>query len=279
MSKHLKEKPKKNKFATFLFYISLTLFIISAYFIINWIIDNRKAAQLTDNLFNDTTINEVSDSEKTELVNPPSDSDNDYWNFIKTPLLSVNFDELLKRNKDTVAWLNVNNTNINYPVVQSSDNSYYLNKAFDGSSNRAGWIFADYRNNMKSFDKNTVIYGHNRMNQIMFGSLKNVLNSNWYENKSNHIIRLSTPTENTMWQVFSVYKIKLESYYITTSFENDESYKTFIDTMLSRSIHKFQTSVSTNDKILTLSTCSNTADSGRIVVHSKLIKRESRGIQ
>lgn len=271
------KKSSKTIFISLLFCLSIIAFIVSIYFIINWFKDSDSSENIASSILDITTITEVSDSDNVELVNPPANNtSDDYWDFIKTPLISVDFNSLLERNPDTVGWIRVNNTNINYPIVQSNNNSQYLKHAFDGSSNRAGWIFADYRNDMKSFDKNTIIYGHSRLNQTMFGSLKNVLERSWYENKSNRIILLSTPSENTLWQVFSVYTIEPESYYITTSFSSDESYQSFLNTIKSRSIYDFGVNLSTNDKTLTLSTCSDTMGTGRIVVHSKLIKREVR---
>lgn len=275
-SKHGENNNKKKIITSVVFCFSLIIFIIAIILIIYWFKENKDSTQIADEILEGTSITEVEDNDNTELINPPSDTSNDYWNFIKMPLISVDFSSLLKRNPDTVAWIQVNNTNINYPVVQTKNNSDYLVTAFDGSPNQAGWIFADYRNNMKAFDRNTIIYGHSRLNKTMFASLVNVLNQSWYTNKSNHIIKLSTPTENTMWQVFSVYKIKPESYYITTYFPNDSEYKTFLDTIKSRSIYDFNVDLSTKDKVLTLSTCSNASGSGRIVLHAKLIKREVR---
>ena len=109
----------------------------------------------------------------------------------------------------------------------------------------------------------------------MFGSLTNTLKPNWYKNTDNQIIQLSTIKYNTMWQIFSIYKIEAESYYITTDFGSTESYQTFIDTMKSRSIYDFGIDVTTDDKLLTLSTCYN--DNGiRLVVQAKLVKIQER---
>ena len=182
--------------------------------------------------------------------------------------------ELKEKNSDTVGWINVNNTNINYPFVQTKDNSYYLNHSFDKKYNEAGWVFLDYRNNNDLNNKNTILYAHSRLDKTMFGSLSKVLKSSWYNNKDNHIIRLSTDTENTLWQIFSVYKIPEESYYITTNFNNNEEYNKFLNTIKQRSIHNFNTNLDTNDKILTLSTCYS--DTERTVVHAKLIKRSPK---
>lgn len=86
---------------------------------------------------------------------------------------------------------------------------------------------------------------------------------------------MSTPTENTMWRVFSVYEIETESYYLTTYFSSNEVFTSFLDTLKSRSIHNFNTSVTNQDKIITLSTCSKTKNK-RIVLHAKLATRETR---
>lgn len=102
---------------------------------------------------------------------------------------------------------------------------------------------------MKDFDKNTVIYAHGRLNNTMFGNLKNILKSKWYDNKDNYVIKFSTPYENTLWRVFSVYSIKAESYYITAYFDNN--YDEFLQTIKNRSLKDFNTDITTNDKVLT----------------------------
>jgi len=264
------------KKAKIVFIFSLIITIIMIALILKWFFDNKNTDYISKKISEETPILE-SDDTNTELINPPNKSTpNDYWDFIKMPLISVDFSKLLEKNKNTVGWINVNNTNINYPVVQTNNNEDYLHKAFDGSKNDAGWIFADYRNNMKDFDKNTIIYGHSRLNKTMFGSLFQVLNENWYKNKYNQVIRFSTPTENTMWQVFSTYKINTESYYLQTTFKNDTDYITFLNTLKERSKYSFNVTLEASDKIITLSTCSDAAGTGRIVLHAKLIKREKR---
>ena len=281
--KKLRQKRKKKKKLRFrkwvivvFFIFFLSTFVISSCKLFLWHSDNKKVKNLTDDVVDKTEIKEKKDNENMETVNPPTnDKDNDYWNYIKMSLLEVNFDELLKKNSDTVGWIEVKGTNINYPIVKTTDNNYYLNHAFDKTSNDAGWVFMDYRNDPVNFNQNTIIYAHSRYNGTMFGSLKNILKSSWYTNKNNYIIRLSTPKENTMWQVFSVYTIPKESYYITTTFNNNEEYQEFLDTIKNRSEVNFSGTVNTNDKILTLSTCKDNFGN-RIVMHAKLIKKEIR---
>ena len=255
--------------------ISIIMIIFSLFKIINWNIDNKKIKELEVEIIKND-IEEETKEDNSVNVNPPEDEHDDYWYYITMDMMSVDFNELKEKNSDTVGFIKVNGTNINYPVVQTSDNSFYLNHAFDKTLNNAGWIFADYRNDMVNFGRNTIIYGHGRLNNTMFGSLKNILKSSWYDNKDNYIIKFSTPTENTLWQVFSVYSIKVESYYITTDFDNLDEYNTFLQTLKGRSQKNFNTSVNVNDKIITLSTCQDVAGSGRVVMHAKLIKKESR---
>ena len=181
----------------------------------------------------------------------------------------IDFNKLKQLNTDTVAWLKINGTQIEYPVVKSKDNSYYLTHNFYNSYNKAGWIFADYKNKLDGTDKNIVIYGHNREDSSMFASLKNILTKDWYENEANLKINLSTEQENSIYQVFSVYKIKNEDYYITTQF-TQESFNSYIDTMKKRSIKDFGIDVNPDDKILTLSTCDNNTKY-RIVLHAKKV--------
>lgn len=270
-----KKRKRKDKLKWLVILIvSVTIFELSIIKIFFWNQDNQEIDQINEDI-NDEQIIEETNSDTAENINPPENKDDDYWNYIKMDMMSVDFSELKKKNSDTVGFIKVNGTNVNYPIVQTSNNSYYLNHAFDKTKNSAGWVFADYRNNMVNFDKNTVIYGHSRSNQTVFGSLKKVLNKSWYENKDNHIIKLSTETENTLWQIVSIYTIKPESYYITTKFSN-EQFKTFIKTIKERSEINFSGTLNENDKILTLSTCKDVAGTTRLVIHAKLIKLDKR---
>lgn len=274
-----KRKKKKLRFRKWVIVVFLifflSIFLLSASKVFNWFNDNNKVDNITENILENVKVKEKKDNENTENINPPEDKWNDYWDYIKMNLLEIDFNQLLKRNSDTVGWIEVKGTNINYPIVQTTDNNYYLTHAFDKTENEAGWVFMDYRNDSVNFNQNTIIYAHSRLTGSMFGSLKNILNSSWYTNKNNHIIRLSTPTENTMWQVFSVYTIPKESYYITPSFNSNEAYLEFLNTIKSRSEVDFSGTVNTNDKILTLSTCKDNFGN-RVVMHAKLIKKEAR---
>ena len=268
-------KRKNKKWPWVLLLIVLfAIIVVCLVKIVFWLKDNKTTSKVVNDITNNTNIEEKKDDENTELVNKEENTTSDYWYYIKFPLIDVDINKLKEKNSDTVGWINVNNTNINYPYVQGKDNNYYLDHSFNKKYNEAGWVFLDYRNDKNLSNKNNILYAHSRLDKTMFGSLSKTLKSNWYNNKDNHIIRLSTETENTMWQIFSVYKIPEETYYITTNFNSDNDYQKFLNTIKERSIHNFSTNLTTDDKILTLSTCYS--DTERTVVHAKLIKRSQK---
>ena len=266
----------KNLIALIIFLIAFVFLIKSGVDLINYFIDTNKTNDEIKEIEDVAEIKEVPDSEETEIIEQPEEipESNPYWDYIKMNLISVNFDELLKLNNETKGWIQVNGTNINYPFVQTNNNDYYLTHSYNKSYNQAGWVFMDYRNDTENLDRNTILYAHGMNNKTMFGSLRNILSSSWYNNTNNHIIKLSTPTENTLWQVFSVYHIETTNDYIQTEFATDEEYQTFLDMLKGRSAVEFDTTINTTDKILTLSTCYNKTD--KVVMHAKLIKREAR---
>lgn len=181
------------------------------------------------------------------------------------------FEKLLEINSDTVGWLTVNNTKIDYPVVKSTDNDYYLNRDYYKNKNRHGWIYMDYRNNIDDLSDNTIIFGHNLSNQKMFGTLRYVTNPSWYKKSSNQIITFNTTKENMKWQIISIYKIPVTNDYLIANFASLDEKLDFFKMIVERSIYDFNATYDENTKILTLSTCSN-GSKERLVVHAKLIR-------
>ncbi len=178
---------------------------------------------------------------------------------------------MLKQNEDTVGWIKVNNTNINFPIVKTNNNSFYLKHNFKKQYNSAGWIFADYTNNFETLDKNTLIYGHNRRNNTMFSNLKSLLNPEWFNKDSNKYFYFCTKDSNYIAKIFSVYKINQNKLVLYNSFENEETFNNFITSISQKSIYDFNLNVSYEDNIITLCTCDNN-NKFRIVIHAKLEK-------
>lgn len=276
-----KEKSKKankviNIIIILLFIACIGGVIISISHIFTWKRENKEIEKQVTEIEQKSEVEEVPDSETVEVIEPVEEIDkaNPYWDYIKMNLINVDFTELKQTNNEVAGWIQVNGTNINYPFVQTTNNDYYLSHAFNKSYNSAGWVFMDYRNNISNFNKNTIIYAHGRLDNTMFGSLKNIVKSSWIENPNNYIIKLSTEYENTLWQVFSVYKIPTTNDYLKINFKDEEEFTNFTNKLIGRSEHNFNTAVSSTDKILTLSTCYD--DTDKVILHAKLIKREAK---
>ena len=265
--KHAKDKGIASKILVVIRIICIIVIIGCLIYIFQWYRENKKnsnmLAELTDNSVKDTvTIQLPVDEEVGENQQQEKPAE--------IQVYELDFDKLFSVNKNTVGWITVPNTSISYPVAQASDNGLYLNHSFDNSRNSAGWIFADYRNKFDGTDKNTIIYGHNRVDTSMFATLKNTQKANWYNNSNNRYVSFVTPSGTQVYEVFSVYTIKMESYYLQTQFNNDEEYLNFLNTLKSRSVHNFGVNLNSSDKILTLSTCDSTGKS-RVILHAKRI--------
>lgn len=202
----------------------------------------------------------MSEIKENVVINNEMDSNNEEY--------KIDFAKLKQKNSDAIAWIKVNGTDIDFPVVKGTDNSYYLTHNFDKEKNKAGWIFADYRNKFDGTDKNIIIYGHNMKNGSMFASLKDVIKEEWYNNENNKYIALITENENCKYQVFSVYQIETEEYYLQTNISN---FKEFVEKIKGRSKKDFNVDIKETDSILTLSTCADNTKY-RVVLHAVKVK-------
>lgn len=222
----------------------------------------QKVAEIKDDI--DKVIKDVDTNKIVDVINEEN----------KDTGLTVSNDyiaSLLTINNDTVGWLKVNNTNIDYPVVQTIDNDYYLTNNYYKEHDKAGWVFMDYRNNSKELNKNTIFYAHNRYSSgIMFGTLSNTLNKDWYLNADNLLIEFNTLYSSMKWKVFSIYKVDVTTDYLKTTFIDNESWHNFISLIKDRSIYNFEVEIKDEDKIITLSTCIGTNNQQRLVVHAVL---------
>jgi len=270
--------------------LSITTYLISIFILTRWyvqsersknftadlssanittIIEEEEKSDETPNQYEDETSTEQPENTTTEQQQQPQQAT------INTNFINVNLNYYLQKNSETVAWLQVNGTKVNYPVVQHKDNDYYLEHDFYQRKTTNGWIFADYRNNFENFNNNTIIYGHNLINDSMFGTIPHLLNKNWFNNPNNHYIKLSTKNTNTIWQIFSVYKIEPTTDYLQTKFNSTASYQEFLNKLKNRSSYNFNLNLNYTDKIITLSTCDDIGTK-RVAIHAKLIKIESK---
>lgn len=239
----------------------------SSFYIYLWYKDNNKTDAKIKDIQSITNVLEIEDTDDV-IVNDQNSVYSDY------KFLNADFKSLLEINKEIVGWIAIPGTKIDYPFVQHSDNSYYLKHSIDHSYNNAGWVFLDYRNQINNLDNNTIIYAHGRVDGTMFGSLKNILEDKWLSNKENFVLRISTLEYNYLFEIFSVYHLKTTSDYLYTNYDDKDAYEEFLRMITERSMHNFATSISSDDKIVTLSTCYNSSE--KLVVHAKLIKSDRK---
>lgn len=266
-----KRKVKREKTIwSFIITISSFVLIILLVILVNWILENLKTDDVLEEIYEVSDVKEVkTTTQKNEENKNVTTTTSLYDKYGNMSILEVNFDNLKKINPDTVGWIKVNGTKINYPFVHTNDNEYYLKHTFDKTSNKKGWVFLDFRNDIENLSENTILYAHGLVNNQMFGSMRKVIKPSWYNNKNNHIITVATPSGTRHFKVFSSYTILPESYYITTNFKTEDEFKIFIDTIKQRSVYNYGVEVNINDKILTLSSCYD--NEKRMVLHAKLI--------
>ena len=176
---------------------------------------------------------------------------------------------LKELNDETVGWLNVPGTNIDYPVVKAKDNAYYLRHNFKKEKDYNGWVFMNYLNSAEMLDKNTIIFAHNRYySNIMFGTLNKVGKKTWYQNIKDNLITYSDINKEMKWEVFAAYTVPVTDDYLETNVSTDEDFNKFIKMIRSRSVISSDLEIKSTDKILTLSTCADI--NTRFVVHAVL---------
>lgn len=260
-------------------YFLILMFICTSFiFYQNYLyVDNNDITYVDNNIVDNEQVDN-SKPENTTSEEPSRDPNggyssnetNLYRKYGKYDVNNLNFNELRETNSDVVAWITVDGTNVNYPVVQTADNDYYLKHDILKNYRSSGWVFMDFRNELDLSDDNTIFYGHNLLNRTSFGSLQTLFTDKWFNN-SNHYIVIATPDIKNVYEVFSVYTIDPEVYYLQNNFYTDEEYQKFLDTLKSRSKYNFNVDLNINDRIITLSTCTDD-NLGRKVIHAKLIK-------
>ena len=239
-------------------YVFLLVIIVTgsyfAYKIYKTLSDNKKMEQ------------EIIDIKEKVIIDVPADSSEDEKKEEDAPKyekLTLDFKKLKEINSDTVAWIKISNTNIDYPVVQGKDNSYYLNHSFYKDNNINGWIYLNSDNNKDFTDNNTVIFGHNTNVNTMFSDVKDIYNGLL---GSNIYINIYLENRILTYKVFSVYLEKPNNTVGISKYMN----QAIIDSIKNKSIFNVDMDVTSEDNILTLSTCNNVT-SDRLLLHAKML--------
>lgn len=190
----------------------------------------------------------------------------------------VNFEELLGVNPDTVGWIRFypEPTTINYPLVQTDNNDLYLNKTFSANENTVGAIFVNCYNNADFNDKNTIIYGHRMKDSSMFHDLEKYQDESFW--KDNQYFYIYTPDGREItYHIYSAGIVKDTSDTYLTEFATDEDYQTFLENTKIAGAYDTGVEVTTDDVIVTLSTCTAASDDNRMVVRG--VKESERTLE
>jgi len=206
----------------------------------------------------ETRPREPSDTGAGNGTNPGSPAANDEWQ----PY--VDFDALREKYPEIIGWIKLNGTPINYPVMQHNDNDFYLTHLPDGTQQRGGAIFLDYRNTPDFADKSILIYGHETRMGDMFGTLKHYRNQEFYDN--NPTIDLYTPEEDFKIILFAGHLAHSIRDHPPLEFENDEEFLEYIRQIRSKSVFNSDVEVTAEDRIVSLVTCAYDFNNARLIV-------------
>ena len=259
--------------------ILLAMLLPSAYFLAERHFQdaqNRQKQEEASRLYSDM-VERFKTPEPTAIATPtltpkPSEKTPDPTPTPKT--IKPEFLELQKHynNGDIVGYLKIEDTTIDYPIVQAEDNDYYLDRDIDKNNSSAGWIYMDYENDVFREDKNIVLYGHNMNRDFMFHSLRRYADEEYFKN--HRYITFNTLYDDGVWEVFSFYRTMTSFQYITVMFNDQQEFENLLFEMKSRSMYDTGVEVSGSDRILTLSTCSNAHEDERFVVNARLMSPE-----
>ncbi len=247
---------RKNKI---ILIISIIVFILGVIYIIYDILKNKKDIDDNTNILENIIINE------TEITP------------VKTERM-LQLEELQNINTDIIGWLEIEGTNINYPVLHGTDNDFYLNHNYKKENSWAGSLFLDKDFDIANGSSNYLIYGHRNGQGLMFETLLKYANKNFYENHKT--IKFTTLDEDALYEILAVFYSRVYykneqnvfRYYYFVNAKDEQEYNEFVKNAKNASIYDTGVSAEYGEQLLTLSTCEYSQKNGRFVVVAKKVK-------
>lgn len=181
-------------------------------------------------------------------------------------LKDMDFSALRQQNPDVLGWILIPGTRVSYPVVQGTDNSYYLDHTWRGGKNSVGAIFMDYRNSGDLSDFNTIIYGHRMNNRSMFGTLSQYKSRSYWQ--ANPYVYLTDDSGTHRYEIFAAGEVSVDSDVYRLGLRSSSGRQSFLDSCLSLSALNTGVTPHVYDKVLTLSTCTGNGHATRWVVQA-----------
>lgn len=214
-------------------------------------------------------------TEATEPVTEPEEQEMSIWipelvsdDENVSDLLQIDLAALREKNPEVVGWIRIPDTKIDYPFLQTDNNTFYLEHAWNGKKNSLGAIFMETQNSQNLMDFNTILYGHNMMSGRMFATLHKFSEQDFWEDHP--YVYLVTDGGVFRYEIFSTYDAEVESGAYRLSFRQEDTRVEFLEEAIANSLIETGIVPQTTDRILTLSTCTGLGYEARRVVHARL---------
>ncbi|MCI8274928.1 MAG: class B sortase [Lachnospiraceae bacterium] len=263
------KKKRSRRIQAVIFIIALAVFLFSGYQLLKIYLEYKKGSDEYEKLAGEAA-RILSEAEDGQALEDGSSAGNGGGQSETGPFPWEELDALMRgENEDYVGWITIPDTQIDYPIVQFTDNDYYLAHTFEGTENAAGTLFVDSNIPEGMEGKNVIVYGHNMKNGSMFAGLKKYREDDFYE--GHKTFRVNTKTGFYTYEIFAVTVVSPDSDTYTLDFADDAQFLDYIASMQERSLHNTGVTVEAGDKIITLSTCVN-KNVDRLVVQAKRLE-------
>ena len=192
----------------------------------------------------------------------------------------LQLEELQKENEEIIGWLEIEGTNINYPVLQASDNDYYLTHNYKKEKSSTGSIFLDKDFDLINGSSNYLIYGHRSKSGLMFEDLMKYAKEDFY--KEHTKVKFTTNKDDSLYEILSVFysRVYYKSeknvfrYYYFVNANNEQEYNDFVNNAKKVSLYDTGVTANYGEQLLTLSTCEYSQEDGRFAIVCKKVENE-----
>lgn len=195
---------------------------------------------------------------------------------VKVPDVLEEYETLYQKNKKLIGWLKIDDTNIDYPVMQTNDNEYYLDHNFNQEYDKNGSLFLDYNCSIYPRSTNMIIYGHHMKSGNMFGNLQKYAKESY--GKKHSVITFDTIYEKAQYEVMYVFRSQVFNddevvfkYYQFFEANSEAEFDSYMEEMSKLSLYDTGVTAMYGDTLLTLSTCDSSQADGRFVVVAKRV--------
>lgn len=251
-------KKSNNKLKKIVLLLLIVVFVCGIGYTIYYLYNSYKDKKDNTNILNNVIVDDTPvTEEKTEKM--------------------LQLEELQKENNEIIGWLEIEDTNINLPVCQTTDNDFYLTHNYKKEKSKGGSLFLDKNFDLVNGSSNYLIYGHRNTQGLMFEDLLKYSKEDFYNNHKT--IKFTTNKDDSVYEIMSVFYSRVYykkekdvfRYYNFVNANNEEEYKDFVNNCKKSSIYNTGVTANYGDQLLTLSTCEYSQEDGRFVVVAKKV--------